>query len=74
MRTTISIDDDVLNTVRYIAEQRKISIGKVLSELARKGLQKRPEVAQRNGFPVFQVPKDATPITPKHIKQLEDEA
>lgn len=74
MRTTISIDDDVFNTVRYIAEQRKVSIGKVLSELARKGLQKKPKLSQRNGFPVFQVPDDATPITPEHIKQLEDEA
>lgn len=74
MRTTISIDDDIFNTARYIAEQRKVSIGKVLSELARKGLQTRPELSQRNGFPLFQVPGNAAPITPEHIKQLEDEA
>ena len=74
MRTTVSIDDDIFNTARYIAKQRKTSIGKVLSELARKGLKKPPELSQRNGFPVFQVPDDAMPITPEHVRQLEDEA
>lgn len=74
MRTTLSIDDDIFETARYIAKQRKISVGKALSELARKGLQKRPELSQRNGFPVFKVPSNATPITPEHIKKLEDEA
>ena len=73
MRTTLTIDDDVLVAVRYLAEQKKVGLGKVLSDLARKGLQKQMEIKQRDDFPVFNVPENATPITPEHVKMLDDE-
>ena len=44
MRTTLTIDDDVLVAVRYLAEQKKVGLGKVLSDLARKGLKKQMEI------------------------------
>jgi len=72
MRTTVSIDDDVMEAARYLAEQKKVAIGKILSDLARKGLQNKSEISSRNGFPVFKVPNDAVTITPHHVKQLED--
>ena len=37
MRTTINIDDDVLETARSLAEQNGCTLGKAVSELARKG-------------------------------------
>ncbi|EIJ32995.1 hypothetical protein [Thiothrix nivea] len=74
MRTTLTIDDDVFNIVRYIAEQKKQALGTVLSELARKGLQKSPEYSKRGLFPVFKLPANAAIITPEHVKMLEDEA
>ena len=46
MRTTVSIDDDVLDAVRYLAEQKKVTLGKMLSDLARKGLQKQAEITR----------------------------
>ncbi len=46
MRTTISIDDDVLDAVRYLAGQKKVALGKMLSDLARKGLQNQLEITQ----------------------------
>lgn len=73
MRTTVSIDDDVLDAVRYLAEQKKVSLGKVLSDLARKGLQKQVELSHRDDFPVFSDSQNAIPLTPEHIKMLEDE-
>lgn len=73
MRTTLTIDDDVFAVVRYLAEQKKQAIGAVLSELARKGLQKTPELNQRGLFPVFNVPANAATITPEHVKMLDDE-
>ncbi|TXH70567.1 MAG: CopG family transcriptional regulator [Thiothrix sp.] len=73
MRTTVTIDDDVFNIVRYIAAEKKVAIGTVLSDLIRKGLQKSPEFSQRGLFPVFNVPNNASPITPEHVKMLEDE-
>lgn len=38
MRTTISIDDDVLSAVRERARREKTSAGRVLSDLAREAL------------------------------------
>jgi hypothetical protein len=74
MRTTVTLDDDVFNIVRYIAAQNKLAMGTVLSDLVRKGLQKSPEYTRKGLFPVFNVPSHASPITPDHLKLLEDEA
>ena len=73
MRTTVSIDDDVLDAVRYLAGQKKVALGKVLSDLARKGLQKQVEISHKDDFPVFRVSQNAMPMTPEHVKMLEDE-
>lgn len=74
MRTTVTLDDDVFNIVRYIAAQNKQALGAVLSDLVRKGLQKSPEYTHKGLFPVFNVPSNASAITPEHLKLLEDEA
>ncbi|WP_298609582.1 hypothetical protein [uncultured Thiothrix sp.] len=73
MRTTVTLDD-VFNIVRYIAAQNRQAIGVVLSDLVRKGLQKSPEYTRKDLFPVFNVPSNASTITPEQIKLLEDEA
>ncbi|MDE0034917.1 MAG: hypothetical protein OXU75_17565 [Deltaproteobacteria bacterium] len=64
MRTTVTIDDDVLAVARALSERRGISLGSALSELARRGF--RGTAAARNdddGVPVFHVRADAEPIT-----------
>ena len=38
MRTTLDIDDDVLQAARDVARREKKTAGKVISELARKAL------------------------------------
>ena len=43
MRTTISIDDELLNIARSMAEQKNASIGTVVSDLIRSGLHRRTE-------------------------------
>ena len=53
MRTTVDIEDDVLQAARELAENRKSTIGKVLSDLARKGLQSPRLGAVRNGVPLL---------------------
>jgi hypothetical protein len=37
-RTTLDLDDDVLATAKAIARDRGVSLGRVLSDLARRGL------------------------------------
>ncbi len=73
MRTTLDLDDEVLAAARRIAATRSKSLGQVVSELARRGLETRPKVATRRGFPVFQVPKNAQPLTLDDIRLDEDE-
>ena len=74
MRTTLSLDPDILNAARQIAAARSKSIGDVISELARRGLEARANTATRQGFPVFRVPKGARPLTLTDVRRDDDEA
>ncbi|GAB96993.1 hypothetical protein BJY21_001539 [Kineosphaera limosa] len=73
MRTTLSIDDDVLEEVRAIAAADGTSIGAVVTRLLRRGL-KPVEVVDRDGFPVFDVPADAPMFGAEQVRAaLDDE-
>jgi hypothetical protein len=74
MRTTLTLDPDILNAAREIAAARSMSIGDVISELARRGLEVRTKTGTRRGFPVFHVPKGARPLTSADVRADEDEA
>jgi hypothetical protein len=53
MRTTLDLDEDVLQAAKEIAATRGTTAGKVLSELARKGLAPTRAARVRNGVPVL---------------------
>lgn len=67
MRTTIHLDDDVYRAAKSLADAESKTVGKVLSDLARKGLAPR-RLSSKGGFPVFSVPADAPPITPAAVQ------
>ena len=69
MRTTLTIDDDVLSVARALAEQSSISLGAAVSELARRGFRRGPHFARKGGVPVFRVEPDAPPITNEDVYQ-----
>jgi len=71
MRTTLEIDSDVLNMARALADAQKISIGKALSELARRGVHARTPVVKKNGLLVFHVP-GAQPFGPEEVQAALD--
>ena len=74
MRTTLNIDDEVLDAVRSIAEERNLSVGAVLSDLARRGLRPAGAAGRKRGeFPVFPVSGDGTLLTLDRVKRHEDE-
>ena len=74
MRTTLTLDPDILSQLaRQIAVAKSKSIGEVISELARRGLEARGEVGTRQGFPVFQVTKGARSLTPDDVRRDEDD-
>lgn len=74
MRTTLSLDEDVLRAARSLSRAEGKSLGAVVSELARKGL--RPAPVRRKGrsrLPTFDVPDDAAALTPEMVREaLED--
>lgn len=77
MRTTLDIDADVLNAAKEIAAVRGTSAGKVLSELARKGLAPagKAVTSTRNGVPVMPSRgPDAPRPTMHQVNQLRDDA
>ena len=61
----LDIDDDVLALARGLAQARKISIGKALSFLARRGATARVPLKVRNGFHVFSLEKRAPSFGPE---------
>lgn len=74
MRTTLDIDEDVLQAAKELAANRRTTAGKVLSELARKALRPRRPGRQRNGVPLL-APRPAGSPKPTMdlVNQLRDE-
>jgi hypothetical protein len=72
-RTTLQIDDDVLAAARTLARERGASVGRVISELARRGLRPGGSFDHDHGFPVFQVREDAALITPDDVRRALDD-
>ena len=73
MRTTITIDDDLLAAAKALARTQSVSVGTVISELARKGLKPSVRTRRKSNFPVFYVASSARPITLDDVKKIEDD-
>jgi hypothetical protein len=74
MRTTVNIDADVYRAAASLAAERKSTLGRVLSDLARRGLAPQGRIRDEGGFPVFDVPAGAPPITPEMVREAEDDS
>jgi hypothetical protein len=73
MRTTLDISQDVLLAAKEMAARTNMSMGEVISDLARKSLRSSDTPSQngmRNGFPVLAPSGKA--ITSEFIKSLMD--
>jgi len=74
VRTTVDIDDDVLLAVKEIALAHRLTAGKVLSGLARKGLESPKRAAKiRNGVPVLPARQGEAPRTMALVNELRDQ-
>ena len=73
MRTTLDLDDDVLEAARALAKMRNQTMGKVVSELVRQGLHQPPaKLKIREGIPVL--PKrSGVVVTNEFINRLREE-
>ncbi|MGH7814340.1 MAG: CopG family transcriptional regulator [Candidatus Binataceae bacterium] len=74
MRTTLDIEDDVLQTAKELAAQRGTTAGRIISELARSALTPRGRAPRiRNGMPILPLRKGAGLVTLEMVNRLRDE-
>ena len=77
VRKTLQIDDDVLEAARVLARQRRVSVGAVISDLARQvllrlsGLEETPE--QRSGLPLLPRSPSGGLVDLRLVNLLRDE-
>lgn len=71
MRTTLTIDDDVLSAARAIARRQHKSVGEVLSALVRTGLHLEPPASQ-NGIPLLPMSNPRAIVTLAQVNALRD--
>ena len=74
MRTTLDIDEEILLTVKAIAQQRKTTAGSVVSSLLRESLQPKSfQLEYRNGIPLLPRRPHGPVVTAELVNRLLDE-
>ena len=75
MRTTLDIDDDVMQAAREIARLKNQGVSRAISDLARRGLvpEMAPVIEVRDGIPVWTHGPGALPVTNELVRNLADE-
>lgn len=76
MRTTLDIEDDVLQAAKELAQREGSTAGEVISSLARRGLAvpttpKHSRPAIRGGVPIL--PSRGEVVTLEHVRKLRDQ-
>ncbi len=73
MRTTIALDDDIFEVAARQAKLRGVSLGKTVSDLARRGLNAPTPSQEKGGLVVFQLPADSPRVTTEDVRRIEAE-
>jgi hypothetical protein len=73
MRTTLSLEDDVIESVQAYAKSQRLSLGKAASELIRRGTRYQLGTRKVNGLAVLDAPDDFPVITSERVRELLDQ-
>ena len=73
MRTTLTLDDDVLELAARQAKLRGVSLGRTVSDLLRRGLSAPTPGQNKDGLVVFLLPADSPKVTTDDVRRLEAE-
>ena len=73
MRTTLDINDQVLQRVKEYAAARSLSNGAAATEILERGLNARMGIRYENGVAVFDVPEEIPVVSLEDTLRLEDE-
>jgi hypothetical protein len=74
MRTTLDIEDDVLQAAKELAQRDGRTAGQVLSDLARRSLnasEPKRRSGMRGGVPVL--PSRGELVTLEHVQKIQDD-
>ena len=74
MRTTLNLDDDILEQAAREAKLRGASLSKTVSDLMRRGLSAAGPSQEKVGIVVFRLPVDSPPVTTEKVRQIESGA
>jgi len=72
MRTTLEIQDEILERVKEYAAARSISNGAAASEILARGLDAEVPTIWENGIPIF-APGPEGAVTAEHVMKLKEE-
>jgi hypothetical protein len=72
MRTTLAIDDDVLQAARQLADATGRSLGEIVSELARRSLTASDGGSVRNGIRLLPASRSGARATLAEVNELRD--
>jgi len=73
MRTTLNLDDDVLQHAKSYAQGRAVPLGAAVSELIRRGLTAKRPTRLVHGLHVVDLPPDSPTVTTRGVRALEVE-
>jgi hypothetical protein len=73
MRTTLTLDDDLIDVVTRQAKLRGVSLGRTVSDLVRRGLNAPTPSQDKNGLVVFHLPAVSPTVTTAEIRRIEAE-
>ncbi len=74
MRTTVNLDEDVLEAAKSLAHIKDVSLGAALSDLARRGMEAEPELRRdpETGLTTMRSAGGRT-ITSEDVYKLQEE-
>jgi hypothetical protein len=73
MRTTLNLDDDVVQLLKNYASDRSIPLGTAASELVRRGLETPVQLRMVNGFYAVDLPPGGPQVSSARVKELLEE-
>lgn len=74
MRTTLELDDDLLAAARQLARQQCVTLGQVISGLARQSILTKAPLKVRNGALLFVPKAHRTRPNLRTVNELRDGA
>ena len=73
MRTTLRLEEDALEMARCHARRLRITLGKAVSDLVRKGARRPLETVDRSGLKVARLPEDSPTVVSEQVAKMLDE-